>query len=101
MTDSSFEIVQGRPTIDKDPDADLIYGLDLLAWSASAGDTVVGASATAGGTLVVGTPSVSSGIVTARVSGGTVGHTSPVTFTWQTAGGSTDQRTIWLRIVQR
>jgi hypothetical protein len=101
MSDSSYELFAGRPTIDKDVDADLVYGLDLTAWQEATGDVVTSATVSAAGTLTAGAASVGSGIVTARIGGGTLGQVMPVTFNWATAGGSSDSRTIWLRVVRR
>lgn len=99
--DTSFIIDRGRPTIDKAPGTSLRYGLDLSLWEQSAGDTVTSATASAGGTLVATDVTVAAGVVSALVSGGALGHTLPLTFAWQTAGGQTDQRTVWLRLVVR
>lgn len=108
-TNTSFKLdPNGRPYIEKTPGERLIYGLDLEAWQDSAGDTVTTATVTSGGTLIVGegsgplssgAASVGAGVVTSFIGGGAVGEYAPVTFDWQTAGGQTGSRTIWLRIV--
>ena len=100
-TETGFVLERGRPTIDKAPGASLLYGLDLSAWEVLSSDTITAATVTVGGTLTAGAAAVNAGVITALISGGTVGHTLPATFAWTTAGGATDSRTIWLRIVDR
>jgi len=100
-SDTTFTIDRGRPTIDKAPAAELRYGLDLTLWEQVAGDTVTSATATTGGSLVASNVTVAAGIVSALLTGGTLGHTLPCTFSWTTAGGQSDQRTVWLRMVYR
>lgn len=88
-----------RPTIDKDPDASLIYGIDVadIIETSDPPTSVetVGVGVTVADAAVTGT------VVHARISGGTAGATATVRFRWTTAGGDTDDRTIWLRIVER
>lgn len=89
--------------IDKDPDASLIYGIDV-ADVIEVSDPLSGtptAMPGAGSGLVVGPASFVGTVIRARVSGGNVGGVAPLTWTWSTAGGDTDQRTVYLNIVQR
>ena len=97
----SFVLVGGaQPTIDKDPDASLRYGVDCAAVLHS-GDALATAAAVGTGTLVVGAATISGTVISARVSGGTAGVTGAVTFSWTTAGGDSDQRTVYLRVAER
>lgn len=89
--------------IDKDPDASLIYGIDVADVLAP-GDPLSGTPTAvpgAGGGLTVGAVSFVGTVIRARISGGTVGLVVPLIWGWTTAGGDTDQRTVYLRIVQR
>ncbi len=99
----TYTLMPGNvPQIDKDPDASLIYGIDVADVLAE-GDTLAGtptAAASGGGVTVAGA-GYSGTVVYARISGGTAGQLVDVTFTWTTAQGDTDQRTVRLRIVQR
>ena len=89
----------GRLVIDKDPDATLDYSFDWTAWL---GEDVITAAEFV---LDTGLTEVSSGhddkTATAFVSGGEVGQTLGVTCRVTTSGGRTDDRTIYLRIVER
>ena len=96
----SFIIVNGWPTIDKDPDASLRYGVDV-AGVLHTGDALATVDATATGGLVVTEDAFSGTIISARVSGGTAGVTGAVTFSWTTTGGDSDERTIYLRVAER
>lgn len=100
MSNTTFRTVAGWPTIDKDPDATLDYAWDWSAWLAEAGDTIASHSVTGSG-IAIGATSAASGVVTARISGGTAGATVLVTCSITTAGGQIDNRTIALQIVQR
>ena len=101
---SGYILVAGdRWQIDKDPQASLIYGVDV-ADVLAAGDTLSGTpTATAGspGGLTITQAGYTGTVVRARIAGGTADTTVPVTFAWQTAAGDIDNRTIYLRIVER
>jgi hypothetical protein len=99
---SSYTLVNGdRPTIPKAPTASLRYGIDVAGVLAT-GDTVTGCSgAVASGSITAGTPTFSGSIITVRLSGGTVGETAKYTFSWSTAAGDSDSRTIYLPITAR
>lgn len=97
----SFRLLppEGRPTISKDPDASLRYGIDVAGLLQS-GDTISTVAA-AGNGVTVGAAAYSGTVVSVRVSGGTAGQTGDVTLTWTTAQGDTDQRTLYFAIAQR
>ena len=98
---SDYTIVAGRATIDKDPEASLLYGINV-ADIIEPGDTLTGAPTAVGTGLTVAAASFSGTIIRARCSAGPQeGTTVGVTFTWQTTAGDTDSRTIYLRGVQR
>lgn len=97
----SYTLLEGdRPTIDKDPDASLVYGIDV-ARVLAAGDAVNGASVAASSGVSAGSANFSGTVVSVRVSGGAPGTTGSVTLRWTTAGGDTDERTLFFRIRQR
>jgi hypothetical protein len=90
-----------RPTIDKDPDASLRYGIDV-AGLLQAGDSL--ASAAVQGTPVgvtAGSASYSGTVISVRVSGGVVGDVGSVTLRWTTTQGDTDERTLYFNVLQR
>lgn len=89
--------------IDKDPQASLIYGIDVAGIIAP-GDSLTGtatASAGGGAGLVVGAASFSGTVISARCSSGTVGQTGTITWTWNTSNGDQDQRTVYVRVLER
>lgn len=91
-----------RPTIIKDPQAVLDYAQDWAAWLQAAGDTLASATVDAEASLVTqGPPTIDAGTISVMVGGGTPGKTHRLTFTVVTAGGRTDQRSVYLRIKDR
>jgi hypothetical protein len=92
--------VPGRPTIAKDPQATLDYSWDWLPWLSEIGDAIAGFSVTSAG-ITVESASRIGGIVTAWVSGGTVGRTYGLTCRIDTDGGRRDERTIYLQVRDR
>jgi hypothetical protein len=90
----------GQLAIVKDPQASLVYGLDVVDTLAP-GDALAGATVPASSGVTVGTPAVSGSVVSVRVSGGAVDAAASMTLRWTTAGGDTDERTINFRIAQR
>jgi hypothetical protein len=101
----TFKIVVGKPTIDKDPNAVLDYSVDWTDWLATTSpvDTITTHNILlpVGSGLTTVTSSVTGGVVTFWVSGGTVGTTEKVTVRITTAGGRVDDRTVYLKIKDR
>lgn len=92
-----------RPTIVKDPASELDYGFDWTEWLAEQGRQIVTATVSAAGG-VSATPATHDGaIVATKVSGGTAGTEAVLTCRIVTDGSPalTDERSIWLRIVER
>nr|WP_295383547.1 hypothetical protein [Pseudoxanthomonas sp.] len=89
-----------KPTITKDPNAVLDYSLDLAAWLTDISDTLSALSVTASG-ATVDSSAISGTKCIAWISGGTAGETVTVTFRFTTAGGRTDDRSIYLKIKDR
>ena len=93
-------LADGRPVIDKDPDASLPYGIDVADVLVE-GDTVTGASIAEQSGVTAASASYSGTVVSCRVSGGTAGQTGSVTLRWTTVGGNTDDRTLYFRVRER
>ena len=98
-----YELTDPRkPTIDKDANATLDYSQSWTAWLAKVSDTIATVVVVADEPLLVeDDPDIAAGVVTAYISGGTVGAVHKVTFKITTAGGRKDQRSIYLRIYNR
>lgn len=94
------ETVAGRPTIPKDPDASLRYGIDVAGLLAS-GDSVAGVTIADQQDITATAASYAGTVLSVRVSGGTAGGTGSVTLEWTTAQGDTDQRTLYFSIQER
>lgn len=84
----------------RDPDSILDYAWDWTTWLD--GDTITGHTVTTPTVpgqvdpLVIDSTSSTGQVVTVWVSGGTAGRTDPVTCRIVTAGGRTDERTMFL-----
>lgn len=91
---------KGRSVIEKDPNAVLDYSFDWTDWLDGVSDTISTATFTCTGATVVST-SVASGVATAWVSGGTVGDHIPLQCRIVTVGGRTEDRTVYLYIVEK
>ena len=97
---TTFTLIAGKPTIDKDPDAVLDYTLDFSAWCAAMADTIISHTVAVIG--VVRNSSTNTTLaVTLWMSGGTVGQPASATVRVVTAAGRTDDRTVYFRIRQR
>jgi hypothetical protein len=101
MSDTSFVLRAGKPTIEKDPNARLDYTADFTKWLDAMTDAlqshvvtnVVGV--TVDSSLIVGKT------VVVWVTGGTVGSAGSVTVRVTTVGGRTDDRTMYFKIKER
>ena len=101
---SAFDVSNlNRPTIRKDPQADLDYGWDFTNLVDPA-DPIVSAQFTVVGTVVVDSGSVviqNGKIVYAFVSGGTLNEVAQVTCRYTTAAGRQDERSLFFRVRDR
>lgn len=84
----------------KDPSAVLDYVFDWTGWLA-AGETITDHTITADTGITVGSSSESDGKVTVWLSGGTAGINYKVACLITTTAGRTDERTLWIRVVDR
>jgi hypothetical protein len=90
------------PTIDKGVDSILDYSWDWSEWLTSAdADTITGFTVTAQAPLALVSTARVGSVVTAFVSGGNEGAVHQLTCEIVTAGGRTEQRSVYLRAVQR
>lgn len=90
----------GRAVIPKDPEASLLYGIDVAGLLAS-GDAVSAVTVGSSSGVTAGTPTFTGTVLSVRVSGGAAGTTGSVTLRWTTTGGDTDERTMWFAVAQR
>lgn len=91
----------GKPTIDKDPNARLDYPFDWSKWLLGIGDTIASVVWVLDPSLTKSSESFTAVTATVFITGGVVGTRCPVTCRITTAGGRTDDRTIYLKIVER
>ena len=84
----------------KDPSAVLDYAFDWTGWLA-AGETIVGHTITADTGITVDSSTELDGKVTVWLSGGTAGINYKVACLITTTAGRTDERTLWIRVVDR
>jgi hypothetical protein len=97
---TSFNIVAGKPTIDKDPNAVLDYTVDFTAWLDAASDAIASHTATGTGVTVQSSAVVGKTVVV-WVSGGVVRVKGSVVVRITTTGGRVDDRTIFFKIKER
>ena len=103
MADTYYiDPLDGLRTIDKDPDATLDYVIDWSTWLSDISDTITGTPVwTVGAGLTKESQSNTTTTATAFISGGKVGSKEPVACSVTTVGGRTDERTIYLKIINR
>ena len=88
-------------TITKDPDAELDYIFDWAEWLAGITDTIASKEIIVETGITCDSSSIVSDTVVAWISGGTAGATYRVTCRIVTAGGRTDDRSIFIKIAER
>ena len=84
----------------KDPSAVLDYAFDWTEWLAT-GETITDHTITADTGITVDSWTESDGKVIVWLSGGTAGINYKVTCLITTSAGRTDERTIWIKVVER
>jgi len=84
----------------KDPSAVLDYVFDWTEWLAT-GETITDHTITADTGITVDSSAESDGKVTVWLSGGTAGINYKVACLITTTAGRTDERTIWIKVVER
>lgn len=106
MVTETYVMRGSKPVIKKDPNSVLDYTANFASWLTQISDTIVNAVvAQVTGGLVVQSVSFTTTTVTAWLSGGTLtvpgGEYASATFRVTTAGGRTDDRTIYFKVVDR
>ena len=84
----------------KDPSAILDWAFDWTDWLAAA-ETIADHTITADTGITVGSSTKDTGVVTVWLSGGTAGINYKVACLITTSAGRTDERTIWIKVVDR
>ena len=84
----------------KDPSAVLDYAFDWTGWLA-AGETITYHTITADTGITADSSTEDAGKVTVWLSGGTAGINYKVACKITTTAGRTDERTIWIKVVER
>lgn len=84
----------------KDPSAILDWAFDWTGWLAAA-ETITDHTITADTGITVDSSTESDGKVTVWLSGGTAGENYKVACLVETSAGRTDERTIWIKVVNR
>jgi hypothetical protein len=84
----------------KDPSAVLDYVFDWTEWLAT-GETITDHTITADTGITVDSSTEDTGKVTVWLSGGTAGINYKVACKITTSAGRTDERTIWIKVVER
>ena len=84
----------------KDPSAVLDYVFDWTEWLAT-GETITDYTITADTGITVDSSTEDDGKVTVWLSGGTAGINYKVACLITTTEGRTDERTIWIKVVER
>jgi hypothetical protein len=84
----------------KDPSAVLDYVFDWTEWLAT-GETITDHTITADTGITVDSWTEDDGKVTVWLSGGTAGINYKVACLITTSAGRTDERTIWIKVVER
>jgi len=84
----------------KDPSAILDWAFDWTDWLAAA-ETITDHTITADTGITVGSSTKDTGVVTVWLSGGTAGINYKVACKITTSAGRTDERTIWIKVVER
>ena len=84
----------------KDPSAVLDYVFDWTEWLAT-GETITDHTITADTGITVDSSTEDTGKVTVWLSGGTAGINYKVACLITTSAGRTDERTIWIKVVER
>ena len=84
----------------KDPSAILDWAYDWTDWLAAA-ETITDHTITADTGITVDSSTEDAGIVTVWLLGGTAGENYKVACLVETSAGRTDERTIWIKVVNR
>jgi len=84
----------------KDPSAVLDYGFDWTGWLAT-GETITDYTITVDTGITADSSTEDAGKVTVWLSGGTAGINYKVACLITTTAGRTDERTMWIKVINR
>lgn len=98
MSDLAFTLAAGKPTIDKDPNAELDYNVRFTAWLDAVTDTIVSHTVSVIGVTLLSSTVVGNKVVVLWLSGGTVGQPASATVRITTAAGRKEDRTVYFKI---
>ena len=101
MTDTYVISGSGKATIVKDPNAVLDYTLDWSEWLDDISDSLASHSMVVEAGLTLNSSAIAGQNVVAWLSGGTAGTTYRVIYRITTAGGRTDDRSIYVKVKER
>lgn len=104
MATETYVVKAGKPEIEKDPNAVLDYAFDWTGWLAVVGDTIADVLFIPDPALTLVSFSFDANTATAFISGGVVGDKLSLTCRITTNNTPTprvDDRTIWIKIVQK
>lgn len=100
-TIETYVVSAGKAKIKKDPNATLDYSFNWAAWLALAADTIVSVAWVKSTGLTIVSQSFTTTSATVFLSGGVLGALESLTCRITTAGGRTEDRTVFLQIVER
>lgn len=101
MVDTYVVSASGKAIIVKDPQAKLDYVFDWTLWLADIADTIVSQVITVDAGITLFSSGVVGATVVAFISGGTVGTTYRASCKITTTAGRIDERSIFIKIVER
>lgn len=90
-----------KPKGIKDPNAVLDFPISFVDWLADVSDAYLSHSVITSGSIVCDSSTQTAGVITPIISGGVVGEPCSFTIRIVTVGGRTDDRTFYLKIVER
>jgi hypothetical protein len=100
-TTETYVVSAGKAKIKKDPNATLDYSFNWAPWLAIVTDTIASVTWVKSVGLTIVSQSFTGTSATAFISGGVLGALESLTCRITTAGGRTEDRTIFLQIVER
>jgi hypothetical protein len=101
VTDTYDVTNPDKPTIVKDPNAVLDYTFDWTAWLDDVADSIATRQIIPATGITVDSSAIVGKKVIAWLSGGTAGQKYQVTCRITTAGGRTDDRSIFIKVKER
>lgn len=98
MSDLAFTLAAGKPTIDKDPNAELDYNVRFTAWLDAVADTIASHTVSVVGVTLLSSTVVGNKVVVLWLGGGVVGEPASATVRIITVAGRKEDRTVYFKI---